>query len=628
MKFDFEATSLHGDFKFRVRYEFKDSFANDWTTKLAKRAEAFPDDDLMETYIRKYVEPNIIIDVWKINQEHEPSFSNTQSWVGQYFIAPANWKEEIIARLMQLSTELTETIIYEMLVKTKKAIWDLMKEKETDLVKDEKLKKVFKDLAKDAAEDLNKRIDAMNKKEEERAKERKAEKDLEKEIVSPTWEINQENDLGTINVKLQYFGLAPKEFTKELTSLEMSSIGAFVRVFIKRVVVEVEWKGIGNGGKLTKVFENMHSCHDINDSIFEFVANTTGIPIYTYSSNFGEVLDSFSEWMNEQRRIYMENLYRASYKLEFDPANTDAYCAFKIKKENTPDEMTIVLVANKELPSKSCDLSFKDVLSEIVVFSHINEFASKRYTMIDLKEYRSLFSFLTAEVNNAFNDSRASSVFTPEKLESLTNWITNAANTAKEKKEESPAEGFQLEACYPFKAKFIIEGVRFKFSTQVDIRYVDLKRLGLNEVARALTLDEVARVLTKNKMDWDIDFLDESCNCHVTFNTSVVHKCKSYEEFFEYFKKLMHRSKIEFSNEDLYRRVLLKLVDLFTTFVDKKNRPIIPKERTAQDLLVDEVSKGIQRMKELFDIYVESENEIERLKARWDFASLYNKLIG
>lgn len=111
MKFDFEATSLHGDFKFRVRYEFKDSFANDWTTKLAKRAEAFPDDDLMETYIRKYVEPNIIIDVWRINQEHKSSFCNTQSWVGQYFIAPVNWKEEIIARLMQLSTDLVETII-------------------------------------------------------------------------------------------------------------------------------------------------------------------------------------------------------------------------------------------------------------------------------------------------------------------------------------------------------------------------------------------------------------------------------------------------------------------------------------------------------------------------------------
>ena len=90
----------------------------------------------------------------------------------------------------------------------------------------------------------------------------------------------------------------------------------------------------------------------------------------------------------------------------------------------------------------------------------------------------------------------------------------------------------------------------------------------------------------------------------------------------------MHRSEIEFSNEDSYRRVLLKLVDLFTSFVEKKNRPIIPKEKTAQDLLVDEVSKGIQRMKELFDLYVESESETERLKARWDFASLYNKLIG
>ena len=65
----------------------------------------------METYIRKYVEPNIIIDVWRINQEHKSSFCNTQSWVGQYFIAPVNWKEEIIARLMQLSTDLVETII-------------------------------------------------------------------------------------------------------------------------------------------------------------------------------------------------------------------------------------------------------------------------------------------------------------------------------------------------------------------------------------------------------------------------------------------------------------------------------------------------------------------------------------
>lgn len=28
MKFDFETTSLSDDFKFRVRYEFKDNFAN------------------------------------------------------------------------------------------------------------------------------------------------------------------------------------------------------------------------------------------------------------------------------------------------------------------------------------------------------------------------------------------------------------------------------------------------------------------------------------------------------------------------------------------------------------------------------------------------------------------------
>lgn len=623
MKFDFEATSLHGDFKFRVRYEFKDSFANDWTTKLAKRAEAFPDDDLMETYIRKYVEPNIIIDVWRINQEHESSFSNTQSWIGQYFIAPANWKEEIIARLMQLSTELTETIIYEMLVKTKKAIWDLMKEKETDLVKDEKLKKVFTDLAKDAAEDLNKRIAAMNKKEEERAKGRKAENNLAKETVSPAWEIVQKNELGTLNVKLQYFGLSPKEFTKELTSLEMSSVGAFAKVFLKRVCVETEWKGTGNGGKFTKIFENANGADDVNDSIFEFVTSTTGMPIFTHSSNFGEVLENFSEWISEQRRIYMETLYRATYKLEFDPVNNSTYCAFKIKKEGTQDEMTIALVANKEIPSKNCELSLKDVLSEIVIFSHglgKDEFASKRYTMVDLKDCCSLFSFLTTEVNGAFNDCHASAVFTPENLESITKWINNVANNAKEKKTEWPPKDCHLRAFYPFKAKFFIEGVRLEFSTQVDVRDVKLGRLNL---------DEAARALTRNKMNWSIDYLNASCNCHVVFNTSEVsHECKDYEQFFAYFKRLMHRSKIEFSNKELYRKALLKLIDLFTTFLDTKNVPIVPKEKTAQELLIAEISKDIQKMKELFDLYVESENEDEKLKARWDFASLYTKLIG
>ena len=55
MKFDFETTSLNDDFKFRVRYELKDNFANHWAVKLAKQEETFPDDDLIESYIRKYI---------------------------------------------------------------------------------------------------------------------------------------------------------------------------------------------------------------------------------------------------------------------------------------------------------------------------------------------------------------------------------------------------------------------------------------------------------------------------------------------------------------------------------------------------------------------------------------------
>lgn len=607
MKFDFETTSLNDDFKFRVRYELKDNFTNQWAVKLAKQEETFPDDDLVESYIRKYVEPNIILDIWKINPEHKSSFCNTQSWVGQYFIAPVNWKEEIIARLMQLSTDLVETIICEIIIKTKKAIWDLAKKKEASFLNLNE-EKVKGNMRRAAAEALNQKIAILNKKEEEKAKNRKA----EKEVVSPIWEIIQESALGTLKVKLQYFGLAPKDFAVDLSLIKTVNVEDFARIFLKKINVDVEWKGAGNEGKLTRVFENMHNTPDVNASIFKFITDATGIPVIcTSSSSFSCFLEKFSRWIEEQRRIYIEQ-FCTIYKLEFDPANNSMHCAFKIKKENTSEEMTIVLFAKKEF-------SFKDVLSEIVVFSQIDKFTSRRYTMVDLKEYRNLFSFLTAEVASTFNDSRAASAFTSEDFETINTWINDISKSIKEKKESQSPKDSYFKAFYSFKAKFTIEGVHFEFSTQVDAKSAKLKKLNL---------DDIARALTENETNWNIDFLDESCNCHVTFNTSVVRKCKDYEEFFEYFKKLMHRSKIEFSNEDSYRRALLKLVDLFTSFVEKKSRPIIPKEKTAQDLLVDEVSKGIQRMKELFDLYVESESETERLKARWDFASLYNKLIG
>ena len=444
MKFDFETTSLNDNFKFRVRYELKDNFTNQWAVKLAKQEETFPDDDLVESYIRKYVEPNIILDIWKINPEHKSSFCNTQSWVGQYFIDPVNWKEEIIARLMQLSTDLVETIICEIIIKTKKAIWDLAKKKEASLLNLNE-EKVKGNMRRAAAEALNQKIAILNKKEEEKAKSRKA----EKEAVSPVWEIVQDSDLGTLKVKLQYFGLAPKDFA---------------RSFLKKVNVDIEWKGAGNEGKLTRVFENMHNTPDANASIFKFITDATGIPVIcTNSSSFSCFLEKFSRWINEQRRIYIEQ-FCTIYKLEFDPANNSTYCAFKIKKDNTSEEMTIVLFAKKELSSKDCEFSFRDVLSEIVVFSRIDGFASRKYTMTDLKEYRSLFSFLTAEVANTFNDSRASSAFTSEDFKTINMWINSISKSIKEKKEEQSPKDSYFKAFYPFKAEFTIEDVYFGFS--------------------------------------------------------------------------------------------------------------------------------------------------------------------
>lgn len=459
MKFDFETTSLNDSFKFRVRYEFKDNFANHWAVKLAKQEETFPDDDLVESYIRKYVEPNIILDIWKINPEHKSSFCNTQSWVGQYFIAPVNWKEEIIARLMQLSTDLVETIICEIIIKTKKAIWDLAKKKEASFLSLNE-EKVKGNMRRAAAEALNQKITILNKKEEEKAKSRKA----EKEVVSPVWEIVQDSDLGTLKVKLQYFSLAPKDFAVDLSLIKTVNVEDFARIFLKKINVDVEWKGAGNEGKLTRVFENMHNTPDVNASIFKFITDATGMPVIcTNSSSFSCFLEKFSRWINEQRRIYIEQ-FCTIYKLEFDPANNSTHCAFKIKKENTSEEMTIVLFAKKELSSKDCEFSFGDVLSEIVVFSQIDGFTSRRYTMTDLKEYRNLFSFLAAEVANTFNDSHASSAFTSEDFKTINMWINDISKSIKEKKEEQSPKDSYFKTFYPFKAEFTIEDVYFGFS--------------------------------------------------------------------------------------------------------------------------------------------------------------------
>lgn len=84
--------------------------------------------------------------------------------------------------------------------------------------------------------------------------------------------------------------------------------------------------------------------------------------------------------------------------------------------------------------------------------------------MIDLKDYRNLFSFLTAEVANTFNDSRASSAFTSEDFKTINMWIKDVSESIKEKKEKQSPKDSYFKTFYPFKAEFTIEDVYFEFS--------------------------------------------------------------------------------------------------------------------------------------------------------------------
>lgn len=655
MKFDFTETALHDNFKFRVKYEFKDSFAEHWSTKLAKHLENFPDDDTMAAYIRQYVEPNIIIEVWKTNTD------TGDSWIGQYFIAPKIWREEIIARLMQTSTDLVETIINEITIKTKKAIWDLVVKKEekfkneyakksgTDkdvplknekvagrikvpknyiladgrFLSEEEARKVYgdkyvEDRRKDIAERINKIVDKLNKKNEEKHMRTLKEIDLNTAFTSDEFTIVQNNDSGKIEIKMVFTGRSKKEFIRELTANEMHYVSEFAKFFIKDVVAQITWESkyicgeeMYNSGSIEKTFLG-DGKKDLIDEVFNYARAISDIEVYANDSNASEVLAKYNAWLEKVRRIYMETFYAESYTFEFDSTNDANYCAFKIKKENSPNEMTIIMVADKDakISSDKEDISFKDVLKEILINSTVNgDMTSTRYKMDDLKNCYSLFYFLKEKTIGVFGDLNVTKIYDSEKFVTISNWLSDLVNIAKEKaaKEEEvpdwPPKDCHIEAFYPFKTKFFIEDVKIEFETKVNFKDVKGGRM---------TLDEVTKALTRNAMHWHIKFLEPARNRRTEFDAVDVLKCNGFEEFIQYFKKLMSRAKIEFDEADNHRRAILKLADTFRAYIDKQTAKIVP-EKTAEELVKELIKNTVEEIKKCFEQFNRLDNEHVRL---------------
>lgn len=693
MKFDFTETALHDNFKFRVKYEFKDSFAEHWSTKLAKHLETFPDDDTMAAYIRQYVEPNIIIEVWKTNTD------TGDSWIGQYFIAPKIWREEIIARLMQTSTDLVETIINEITIKTKKAIWDLVVKKEekfkneyakksgTDkdvplknekvagrikvpknyiladgrFLSEEEARKVYgdkyvEDRRKDIAERINKIVDKLNKKNEEKHMRTLKEIDLNTAFTSDEFTIVQNNDSGKIEIKMVFTGKSKKEFTRELTANEMHYVSEFAKFFIKDVVAQITWESkyicgeeMFNSGSIEKTFLG-DGKKDLIDEVFNYARAISDIEVYANDSNTSEVLAKYNAWLEKTRRIYVETFCAESYIFEFDSTNDANYCAFKIKKENSQDEMTIIMVADKDakISSDKKDISFKNVLKEILINSTINGYmTSSRYKIDDLKNCYNLFDFLKEKTIEVFSNLNATKIYDSEKLIAMSDWLNGLVNIAKEKaaKEaevpEWPPKDCHIEAFYPFKTKFFIEDVKIEFETKVNFKDVKGGRM---------TLDEVTKALTRNAMHWHVKFLEPARNRRTEFDAVDVLKCDDFEEFIQYFKKLMSRAKIDFDEVDNYRRAILKLADTFRAYIDKQTAKIVP-EKTAEELIkntVEEIKKCFEQLsyldneharllqqfnsgKYVFKDSLEKEiqrNENELNKTKQRFYQLCDKLLG
>lgn len=620
MEIKFAESALHDDYKFEVSLKIDDEWIDSETTKMAKLVQPMPDEDCSDCTIREHSEGNIIITVWETNSG---KYSDKDSWVGQYFIAPKIWKEEITARLMQISTDLVKTIIAEIDIKLKKEIWKIVgeKKKKFEFIKKAGTEKEIHlqnekvigrcPAAKGAIEAIDKRVAAMNKKAEEEHMRTLEEIDLNTAFTSDEFTIEQNNDSGKIEIKMVFTGRSKKEFTKELTANEKHYVSEFAKFFIKDVVAQITWESkyingeeMYNSGSIEKTFLG-DGKKDLIDEVFNYARAISDIEVYANDSNASAVLAKYNTWLEKVRHIYMETFYAESYTFELDPTNDDNYLSFKIKKGNSSDEVTIIMVADKDAkisPNKE-DISFKDVLKEILINSTVNGcMTSTRYKMDDLKNVCSLFNFLKEKTIEIFGDLNATKIYDSEKLVAMANWISHLVNIAKEKESKEANDPYRIEAFFPFKARFFIEGVKIKFETKVDFR--DWK-------PGRMTLDEITKALTKKPMHWRIKLLEPGNRTE--FDAVDAFGCDDFENFVQYFKRIMERAHIEFEETDNYRRTLLKIVDSFRTFTNEHTGKIEVKEKTAEEILKEEIRKSIEELKDCFERYNHFSDEYVRL---------------
>lgn len=639
MEIKFTENALHDNYKFEVSLEIEDDWVDSETVKMAKHIQPMPGEDYVDHTIREHSVGNIILTVWDTN-------SGEDSWVGQYFIAPKIWKEEITARLMQISTDLVKTIIAEIDIKLNKEIWKIVgeKEKNSEFIKKAGTEKEIHlqnekvigrcPAAKEALEAIDKRIEAMSKKNEEEKKHMKTleEIDLNTAFTSDEFTIVQNNDSGRVEIKMVFTGRSKKEFTRELTANEMHYVSEFAKFFIKDVVAQITWESkyicgeeMYNSGSIEKTFLG-DGKKDLVDEVFNYARAISDIEVYANDSNSSEVLAKYNNWLEKMRRLYVETFYVEPYTFEFDSTNDANYLAFKIKKGNSLDEMTIIMVADKDAKisqDKKDDISFKDVLKEILINSTVNGYmTSTRHKMDDLKNVYSLFNFLKEKTIEVFGDLNVTKIYDSEKLVAMSNWLSDLVNIAKEKGEIRDTH--KIEAFFPFKTKFFVENVKIEFETKVDFK--DWK-------PGRMALDEVTKALTKKPMHWHIKLLEPNKNRRTEFDAVDAFRCDDFEtDFVRYFKKIMERAHIEFEEEDNYRRVLLKVVNSFRTFTKEHTGKVVVEEKTAEEILKEELRKSIEELKGCFEHYNYLSDEHARLMyqhnlGKYPFKSVLEKEI-
>ncbi len=635
MEIKFTENALHDNYKFEVSLKIDDEWIDPETTKMAKLIQPMPDEDYSDCTIREHSEGNIIITVWETNSG---KYSDKDSWVGQYFIAPKIWKEEITARLMQISTDLVKTIIAEIDIKLKKEIWKIVgeKKKKFEFIKKTGTEKEIHlqnekvigrcPAAKEAIEAIDKRVAAMNKKAEEEHMRTLEEIDLNTAFTSDEFTIEQNNDSGKIEIKMVFTGRSKKEFTKELTANEKHYVSEFAKFFIKDVVAQITWESkyicgeeMYNSGSIEKTFLG-DGKKDLIDEVFNYARAISDIEVYANDSNTSGELAKYNAWLEKMRSIYTETFYAKTYTFELDPTNDANYLSFKIKKGNSSDEVTIIMVADKDAkisPDKE-DISFKDVLKEILINSTVNGYmASTGYKMDDLKNVCSLFNFLKEKTIEIFGDLNVTKIYDSEKLVAMANWISHLVNIAKEKEPKEITDIYKVEAFFPFKAKFLVEDVKIEFETKVDFK--DWK-------PGRMTLDEVTKALTKKSMHWHIKLLEPDKNRRTEFDAIDAFRCDDFEvDFVQYFKKIMERAHIEFTEVDNYRRALLKIVNSFRTFTKEHTGKIEVKEKTAEEILKEELRKSIEELKDCFEYYDRVGGEYVRLVVRLNSGKCFSR---